>query len=782
MPSYTTASPRNGLLEVGISMVLRDNFSRPAYMMQEQVRRLNQQAKMANTANLEAAYSIGDSISARAAGFMQSVWDTVKVGAEYIDTMTTVGAITNATAGELEMLSDRAQSLGLDTMFSSMDIASGMKYLAMAGNGVKEINDMIEGATYVAGATGMALGGKGGAADMITNVMKAFRKEGKDAADVIGDQLTMATLSSNISMQDLAESIKYASADLVSLKRELPEVAAMVGTLGNAGIQGSMAGVALSNMARYLNKALTNQNSSQYKALQELGISLQDVTDSNGDLISFAHVLELIRDATADMTSMQVNDVLNRIFGVRGFRAANALMHDLEGLMELEEKIATQSQGYAKSISEKRMATLAGSIEILQGAWENLKTSFTEALSWLSAPIRWLGSILDLVRKILDVPVLGNLIAISTVVGGLFTLVTGKLIKGVARFRIFQNDAMISGRNMLNVLFGGWKNVTLGAQGYAQVLARIKAMQMMMGVTFDQYKGNASVKGMTRFSTGLAAILTGAAAGGKGKGAKGDALKAAQLEALMTAGLFGGAIDKRNKLKFHLNKNGELTSIGFQRRDAKGRILSEKRIFDERGYVGSAATSRAMQSTIFASTFGAGALFNPAGGKDHGFVNPRVWARYARMKGMGTWGGVGKAAGGLAMGLGRGLLTMGRGLMGLMGGPVGVALLGLSFLPGIIESIGNNIRENRKLKAELEKNTYSVNTLAGQYAKESERRRANKNLNLEQELMLLRNSIIYWAKVLDEKELSANLYMDGRIIAKSVDKIQSKDRQNTGTK
>ena len=57
MPSYTTASPRNGLLEVGISMVLRDNFSRPAYMMQEQVRRLNQQAKMANTANLEAAYN-----------------------------------------------------------------------------------------------------------------------------------------------------------------------------------------------------------------------------------------------------------------------------------------------------------------------------------------------------------------------------------------------------------------------------------------------------------------------------------------------------------------------------------------------------------------------------------------------------------------------------------------------------------------------------------------------------------------------------------------------------
>ena len=183
MPSYTTASPRNGLLEVGISMVLRDNFSKPAYAMTNEIRRLNQQAKMANTANLEAAYSIGDSLAAGAGNFLKDIWGTVKRGAEYIDTMTTVGAISQATAGDLEMLSDRAQSLGLDTMFSSMDIASGMKYLAMAGNGVREINDMIEGATYVAGATGMALGGKGGAADMITNVAKAFRKSFRQTSD-----------------------------------------------------------------------------------------------------------------------------------------------------------------------------------------------------------------------------------------------------------------------------------------------------------------------------------------------------------------------------------------------------------------------------------------------------------------------------------------------------------------------------------------------------------------------------------------------------------------------
>ena len=146
-----------------------------------------------------------------------------------------------------------------------------MKYLAMAGNSAKEIDDMIKGAAFVAGATGMELGGKGGTADLITNIMRTFKIEASEAAGVVGDQLTKAALSSNISMMDLAESIKYAAADMVTLKQELPQVAAMIGTLGNAGIQGSMAGTALSNMVRYLNKSISQPSFKGGKALARLG-------------------------------------------------------------------------------------------------------------------------------------------------------------------------------------------------------------------------------------------------------------------------------------------------------------------------------------------------------------------------------------------------------------------------------------------------------------------------------------------------------------------------------
>lgn len=764
MPSYTTGIPSNGLLEIGISMVLRDRFSQPAMNMQSAVRRLNQEAKMANAANLDAAYSLVDGLGSMASNTFDRVWDTVKQGAEYIDTMTTVGAITEATTSQLRDLSEQAQSIGLDTMFSSMDIASGMKYLAMAGNGVQEIQDMIESTAYVAGATGMALGGKGGAADMVTNVMKSFKQEGKAAAEIMGDQLTKATLSSNISMQDLAESIKYSAADLVSLKRQLPEVAAMIGTLGNAGIQGSMAGVALSNMARYLNKALVNQNSSQYKALAELGITLKDVTDANGDLTSFAHILGLIKEATAGMDSMQINDVLNRIFGVRGFRAANALMNDLEGLTNLEKEIAYNSQGYARQITETRMNTIAGSLEILRGAWENLKTSFTEALQPLSGAIRFLGTILDLLRKIFDIPVLSTFLA-----GGIFILpFTGKvlapLIKGFIQIRRIQNDSQISFRDMIRLIRGGWRGATVSANTYAEALSRIHMMTASGGLGM----------GPLFFGGGM----------GRGRGRKGGIsnMRLANLYLNKDNQFFRNS---SNDLRFRTTSAGNIMLVrgsGFTKGSHYGTIIKDGK------WVGSDAAKQALKGSGFKGIPGMDIpwVVNPS--PRYHWKTRTSWSamrRAARINsfsgGMGTgaaaargWGAMGGALKGFAGAAGA-----------FLGGPLGIGLLAvglLSSLPNIIDSIGENIRQNRKLKAELEKNTYSVHTLAGQFQKESERREANMNLDLKQEMMLLRNSIRYWAEQLQNTGFQANVYLDGKYMDKALAKANSQVRQNTGTK
>ena len=474
MAYVTSGSLRGNSLEIGIALVLQDRFSNQAKDASAAIRRLHNEAKEAVTANLQTADSILGTVYQSLTNVAGGITNTVLQGAEFIDTMTTVSAIIGSTREQLQMLSETAQSLGLETMFGSQDIASGMKYLAMAGNTVEQVNDMIKGAAYVANATGMELGGKGGAADLITNVMKTFKIVGDGASELVGDQLTKATLSANISMTDLAESIKYSAADMVMLKKELPEVAAMIGTLGNAGIQGSMAGTSLGNMARYLIKAF-NPKTDAYSFLQRMGLSQQDFVDAQGDLIDFGDIMEKISKGVENLPSIDRGKAIGAIFGVRGQRAANAIMNDLEGYRNLLDQIQNNSAGFAKDIVDKRMNTLAGSIDKVSSAWENLKVAFTEQIGPALMPIlNTISQIIEAVREFVTTPVgafASQVFVLSTFIG----LVGTKVLQLITKWRLLRSDTQIGFTNMFRLIRGGWQGATLDLQNYMRLQGLLNA-------------------------------------------------------------------------------------------------------------------------------------------------------------------------------------------------------------------------------------------------------------------------------------------------------------------
>lgn len=474
MAYVTSGSLRGNSLEIGIALVLQDRFSNQAKDASAAIRILHNEAKEAVTANLQTADSILGTVYQSLTNVAGGITNTVLQGAEFIDTMTTVSAIIGSTREQLQMLSETAQSLGLETMFGSQDIASGMKYLAMAGNTVEQVNDMIKGAAYVANATGMELGGKGGAADLITNVMKTFKIVGDGASELVGDQLTKATLSANISMTDLAESIKYSAADMVMLKKELPEVAAMIGTLGNAGIQGSMAGTSLGNMARYLIKAF-NPKTDAYSFLQRMGLSQQDFVDAQGDLIDFGDIMEKISKGVENLPSIDRGKAIGAIFGVRGQRAANAIMNDLEGYRNLLDQIQNNSAGFAKDIVDKRMNTLAGSIDKVSSAWENLKVAFTEQIGPALMPIlNTISQIIEAVRGFVTTPVgafASQVFVLSTFIG----LVGTKVLQLITKWRLLRSDTQIGFTNMFRLIRGGWQGATLDLQNYMRLQGLLNA-------------------------------------------------------------------------------------------------------------------------------------------------------------------------------------------------------------------------------------------------------------------------------------------------------------------
>lgn len=467
--AFTSGSPGSSL-EIGIALVLQDRFSNQAREASNTIRKLHNDAKMAVDANLNAGIGVANTMTSIADNAFSVLSASVVAGAEFIDTMTTVGAITQATESQMRELSDIAQTLGLESMFNSQEIASGMKYLAMAGNDFNEVTQMIRGAVMVAGASGMEIGGKGGAADIITNVMRTFRQEGERASVVVGDQMTKAALSANISMTDLAESIKYAGADIVTLNQTLPQTMAMIGTLGNAGIQASMAGTAISNMARYLNKSIADPNFKGGKALASIGLSPEDFLDTTGSIIDLGDALEKIKIATQDMNASQRNLIMNQIFGVRGMRAAVAMMNDLEGYRELLNKIQNESSGTASEMMDKRMSSLAGRLDAMVNSFENLATTFATSVTPVLGPIfDAVGYVMGILRNILATPVLGTFIAGFTTLGVLAGVVFPRIIKFWASIKLLRNDSQISMANFFAILRGGWRGAAMDATRYMAI-------------------------------------------------------------------------------------------------------------------------------------------------------------------------------------------------------------------------------------------------------------------------------------------------------------------------
>lgn len=506
--AFTSGSPSAGQLEIGIALVLQDRFSNQAREASSVIRGLHRDAKNAIQANLTAVQSYANMASGVANSIMSTLTTTIETGADFIDIMTTVGAISGATENQMSGLSETAQTLGLRTMFMSRDIASGMKYLAMAGNDANQIQEMISGAAMMANATGMELGGKGGAADLLTNIMRTFKLEGQQAAGIVGDQLTKAVMSSNVSMPDLAESIKYSAASMVTLKQQLPQLAAMIGTLGNAGIQGSMAGTSIRNMADYLTQSITNPNFKGAKVLAKLGLGKQDFVDANGDLQDFAVILEKIGTATQGLSSIDQNAVFRSIFGVRGMRAAVAIMRDTEGYFDLLNKIQNNSAGFAEEVVRKRMETFAGKIDIVRSATENLMTTFSKALDKnpiIMGFLDMVGWAISQLRDLMATP-FGPWIAGFASIAAV-GLKIGSIWMGLrVRWLLLNGDSQVSFRTMVRLMIGGWNQATLSAQGYLNmeraIIAQRKAgigasaatVAAMGGMPAYYYNGNTPAK------------------------------------------------------------------------------------------------------------------------------------------------------------------------------------------------------------------------------------------------------------------------------------------------
>lgn len=421
------------IVEVGVAMVLKDRFSQEAGKISGSFRTMMNDMNTWNRGIQMSASNTMD-FGMQLVGGMARAY---KYSAGVQNEVWTASKIAGATIAEQREMLQLAKDVNEITPLTASDVASGQRYLAMAGNKFDAIKEMIGPASKLASIFTMTVGQKGGVADLMTNIMSMYQIPMGEAARVTDDLYTAVT-NANISLTDLAQSISYAGADMATAGVDLRQTAAAIGVLGDMGIQGSMAGTSLANMIRYLQLSLVNQKKKGYNALADLGLSPDEFFDAQGNLIDLYTIYQKFAKAAVDLPSRIETPTFFNIFGVRGNRGMLPVLRDIaSGRDKMGKILATYDQniGAVNRLNEERLKTDAGVIDQFESSIENLTVTAGAALGRIFTPVLNVGnSIIKVINSISETWVgsFGLRVAATGVVVG--TIVAGfNTVRGIIR-------------------------------------------------------------------------------------------------------------------------------------------------------------------------------------------------------------------------------------------------------------------------------------------------------------------------------------------------------------
>lgn len=421
------------IVEVGVAMVLKDRFSQEAGKISGSFRTMMNDMNTWNRGIQMSASNTMD-FGMQLVGGMARAY---KYSAGVQNEVWTASKIAGATIAEQREMLQLAKDVNEITPLTASDVASGQRYLAMAGNKFDAIKEMIGPASKLASIFTMPVGQKGGVADLMTNIMSMYQIPMGEAARVTDDLYTAVT-NANISLTDLAQSISYAGADMATAGVDLRQTAAAIGVLGDMGIQGSMAGTSLANMIRYLQLSLVNQKKKGYNALADLGLSPDEFFDAQGNLIDLYTIYQKFAKAAVDLPSRIETPTFFNIFGVRGNRGMLPVLRDIaSGRDKMGKILATydQNMGAVNRLNEERLKTDAGVIDQFESTLENLTVTAGAALGRIFTPVLNMGnSIIHVINSISETWAGSFALRVGATAAVVGTIVAGfNTVRGIIR-------------------------------------------------------------------------------------------------------------------------------------------------------------------------------------------------------------------------------------------------------------------------------------------------------------------------------------------------------------
>lgn len=148
----------------------------------------------------------------------------IDMGADFESQMSTVGAISLATADDMEMLNEKAKQMGIDTVFSATEAGKAFEYMAMAGWKTEQMMSGIEGIMNLAAASGEDLGL---VSDIVTDAMTAFGLSAEESGH-FADVLAAASSNANTNVGMRGDTFKYVAPVAGAMKFSIEDTAVAI--------------------------------------------------------------------------------------------------------------------------------------------------------------------------------------------------------------------------------------------------------------------------------------------------------------------------------------------------------------------------------------------------------------------------------------------------------------------------------------------------------------------------------------------------------------------------
>ncbi|MFI0929630.1 phage tail tape measure protein [Streptomyces sp. NPDC021012] len=279
--------------------------------------------------------------------------ELVKEGNEYQQSMNTFGAVTTATALQMQRAAATAAQLGNDLNLpaaTATDAAESMVELAKAGFRTDQAISSTRASLTLASAAGESAAKS---ARYLGDMMDQFGL-GADKAGVAADTLAATANAASGDIIDIYYAMKYAGPVAHGLGVSMQEAAAGVGMLGKAGILGQTAGTTLRGIMTNLAKPTPQMK----EGLDALGIS---AWTAEGRFKGLRYVIEQLAKSEHSMSQKDFTASVAKAFGKPAMAGAIALAH--QGVDSYDALIQAVSRtGAASDIAAAKGKGLSGAM------------------------------------------------------------------------------------------------------------------------------------------------------------------------------------------------------------------------------------------------------------------------------------------------------------------------------------------------------------------------------------------------------------------------------------